>query len=192
MFIKDWKREIITIPNMLSLLRLMLIPVYSTIYLNARTFQGHLLAAIILALSCLTDMVDGQIARYFHMCTNLGRLLDPLADKLTQLALTICLSIKYPVMRGVLILFLMKEIFQATVTYVTYRRGKVLPGALIAGKICTAVLFLSFILLVLIPAFPPAAVLCISITDSIVLAYAFSAYYLAYFGKNSKLQDLEI
>lgn len=191
MFIKDWKREIITIPNMLSLLRLMLIPVYSMIYLNAREFHDHLLAAIILALSCLTDMADGQIARHFHMCTNLGRLLDPLADKLTQLALTVCLSVKYPIMRGVLILFLMKEIFQATVTYLTYRKGKVLPGALIAGKICTAVLFLSFILLVLIPALPSTTVLWLSITDSIVLTYAFTAYYLAYFGKYNKLQDLE-
>ena len=57
--IKDWKKEIFTIPNLLSMFRLVLIPVYVIIYLNADTKEDYLLAAVILAVSCLTDLADG-------------------------------------------------------------------------------------------------------------------------------------
>ena len=107
MFIKDWKKDVFTIPNMLSLFRLSLIPVYVSIYLNARTDRDYLLAGSILAVSCLTDLVDGYIARKFNQISNLGKLLDPFADKLTQLTLVICLSIRYPVLKSVLFMFLL-------------------------------------------------------------------------------------
>lgn len=191
MFIKDWKKDIFTIPNMLSLFRLILIPVYTVIYLNAHESNEYFLAAAILAVSCLTDMIDGQIARHFNMISTVGKVLDPLADKLTQLALTICLSVKYPALRGVLILFVIKELFQATVTFVMFRRGKVLPGALMAGKVCTTILFVSFILLVLMPNLNLQIVNSIAIIDAVFLAYAFISYAFAFFGRNTKLQDFE-
>ena len=82
--IRDWKKEICTIPNMLSIFRLVLIPVYIYIYLNATESYHYSIAAGILAISCLTDMIDGKIARKFNMISELGKVLDPLADKLTQ------------------------------------------------------------------------------------------------------------
>lgn len=191
MFIKDWKREVFTIPNMLSLFRLLLIPVYSVIYLNARDSKDFFLAASILAISCLTDLIDGKIARHFDMISNVGKVLDPLADKLTQLSLTVCLSVRYPVLRGVLILFVIKELFQVTAFYVMFRRGKVLPGALLAGKICTTVLFVSFIILILMPSLPLNIATAIAIIDAAFLANAFINYFLAFFGKNHKLQDFQ-
>ena len=191
MFIKDWKKELFTIPNILSLFRLLLIPVYIMIYLNANQDEEYFLAAAILAVSCLTDMIDGQIARHFNMISNVGKLLDPIADKMTQLALTICLSVKYPALRSVLLLFVIKEVFQASVTFMMFRRGKVLPGALFAGKICTTVLFISLILLVLLPNLNLQIVNTIAIIDTAFLSYSFISYALAFFGKNSKLQDFE-
>lgn len=191
MFIKDWKREVFTIPNMLSLFRLILIPVYTIIYLNARESSEYFLAAAILGVSCLTDLIDGKIARHFDMISNVGKVLDPLADKLTQLALTICLSVRYPVLRGVLILFVMKELFQVITVCIMFRKGKVLPGALFAGKVCTTVLFVSFILLILMPTMPEKIVTAIAILDAAFLANAFISYFLAFFGKNQKLQDFQ-
>ena len=191
MFINDWKREVFTIPNMLSLFRLLLIPVYTIIYLNAREFNEYFLAAAILGVSCLTDLIDGKIARHFDMISNIGKVLDPLADKLTQLALTVCLSVRYPVLRGVLILFVMKEQFQITTVNIMFRRGKVLPGALFAGKICTTILFVSFIILILIPTLSQNIVTAIAILDAAFLANAFISYFLAFFGKNQKLQDFQ-
>lgn len=191
MFIKDWKKEVFTIPNLLSLLRLVLIPVYVVLYLNATETREYFIAGTILAVSCLTDLVDGKIARHFNMISTLGKILDPLADKLTQLALTICLSIKYPIMRVVLALFLVKELFQTIAGLVFLRKGKMLPGALLAGKVCTTVFFISLILLVLMPNLNQTFVTVVAFTDLLFLSYSFITYIFAYFGKHTKVQDME-
>lgn len=191
MFINDWKKDVFTIPNILSMFRLLLIPVYIIIYLNADEPQEFFLAGSILAVSCLTDMVDGQIARHFNMISNFGKFLDPLADKMTQLALTVSLSVRYPLLRLVLVLFLTKELFQAIVALILYRRGKALPGAILPGKICTTVLFISFILMVLMPDMNNLFVHILVTLDAFFLSYAFISYIFAFFGKNSKVQDLD-
>lgn len=190
MRINNWKDEVFTIPNFLSFFRLILIPVYVILYLNAQTAAQYVLAASILALSCLTDMIDGQIARHFHMVSTLGKILDPIADKATQFTLTLCLSIKYPVLRFVLVLFILKEGFQGIVGLIHLRKGKMLPGALIAGKVCTAILFITLIILVLLPNLDPRIVNTIAWVDAAFLGFSFVHYFLAYFGRNKKIQDL--
>ena len=191
MYIKDWKKDLFTIPNLLSCFRIVLIPVYISIYLNAQGTRDYFLAGSILAVSCLTDMVDGQIARQFNMISNVGKVLDPVADKLTQLALTLSLSVKYPVLRFVLVLFLIKELFQTLAMIIMYYRGKVLPGAILPGKICTIVLFSSFIFMVLVPNLSIRIINWITVADTLVLTYSFISYILAYFGKNRKLIDAD-
>ena len=190
MFIKNWKKDILTIPNLLSLFRLLLIPVYASVYLTAKNNNQYILAAGILAASCLTDLIDGKIARKFHMVTTLGKVLDPLADKLTQLTLTICLSLKYPILYPVLALFIVKELFQLITGVLFLRRGKMLPGALMAGKVCTTVLFVSFIFLVLMPGISQETVKLIALVDAVFLSVSFASYVLAYFGKDRKVQDI--
>ena len=125
------------------------------------------------------------------MISNLGKVLDPIADKFTQLALTICLSVRYPVLRSVLVLFLVKEFYQGIVGLIHLRKGQMLPGALMAGKICTTVLFVSLTLLVLMPNLSEKIVTGIAIADTVCLIYSFIMYTLAYFGKNAKVQDIE-
>ena len=188
--IKDWKKELFTIPNLLSLFRLALIPVYVNIYLNATEIRHYHIAGGILAVSCLTDMVDGMIARHFNMISTVGKVLDPLADKVTQLAITVCLSVRYPQLRGVLVLFLAKELFQLIAALINLRRGKMLSGALMAGKICTTVLFVSLIAMVLFPELPIWVVDCIALVDSAFLCLAFVSYILAFFGKHAKVEDV--
>lgn len=190
-FMKNWKNELFNIPNMLSLFRLVLIPVYIYIYLNATEPSHYYVAGGILAVSCLTDMVDGKIARHFNMITTVGKVLDPLADKFTQLALTICLSMRYPVLRPVLVLFLVKEFFQLFAAIINLRKGKMLDGALMSGKICTTVLFISLIILVLFPELDARVVNSIAVTDAAFLTVTFIQYILAFFGKNAKVQDIE-
>ncbi len=191
MFIKDWKKEIFTIPNLLSLFRLVLIPLYVTIYLNAQEPGEYLLAGSILAVSCLTDAIDGKIARHFNMISTLGKILDPFADKVTQFTLIVCLSLRYPVLNPVLGLFFVKELFQLVVGFMNLRKGKMLPGALLAGKVCTTVLFVSLIALVLFPEMDELVVDGIALVDTIFLCISFVSYILAYFGRNKKVQDLE-
>lgn len=191
MFIKNWKRDFFTIPNILSLFRLALIPVYAAVYLNATENYQFVLAGIVLTISCLTDMIDGKIARKYSMITTLGKILDPLADKLTQLTLTICLSMKYPVLYPVLSLFVIKELFQLVLGVVFLRKGKMLSGALMAGKVCTTVLFISLIILVLIPDINDGAVTFIAVVDTIFLMISFISYSMAYLGKKVKVKDID-
>ena len=191
MFISNWKKEVFTIPNLLSLFRLGLIPVYVGIYLHADRPQEYVAAAVILAVSCFTDLIDGIIARRFHMVSLVGKILDPVADKLTQFTLTLCLSAKYPVLRPVLLLLAVKEGFQAVLGLIHLRRGRMLPGALAAGKVCTAALFLSLITLVLFPRLDTAVVDLIAVGDICFLSYAFICYILAYFGGSAQMQDLQ-
>jgi len=186
MFIKNWKKEIFTIPNLLSLFRLVLIPVYVVIYLNATQPREYITAGAILAASCMTDAVDGFIARKCNMVSTLGKILDPLADKVTQLTLTICLSLKYPVLLPVILLLLTKEIFQIIGAVILLRRGDPFPSSMLAGKVSTFVLFISLIALVLFPDVNPIIVDMIALVDSVCLIYAFFTYYHVFFGNTGK------
>lgn len=189
--IKNWKKELLTIPNALSLFRIVLIPVYVAIYLNARDGLDYFLAAAILAVSCLTDLIDGKIARHFNMITTVGKILDPLADKATQLTLIVCLSIKYPILIGLLVLFVIKESFQLIAGGINLRKGKMLKGALISGKICTTVLFVSLIFMVLLPEMPENAVIIIAIIDTIFMLISFAEYLITYRCREQKFQELD-
>lgn len=128
MIIKDWKREVFTIPNLLSMFRLVLIPVYIVIYLGASELWEYILAAMILSVSCLTDLIDGKIARHFNMISTVGIILDPIADKATQFSLMLCLAIRHPVLWILLGLFVIKELFQGVVGLVHLRRGQIFPA----------------------------------------------------------------
>ena len=195
MIFKNWKKEILTIPNMLSLFRLVLIPVYVTIYLNAKSDADYVLAAMILAVSCLTDLIDGKIARHFNMISNLGKLLDPVADKATQFTLMICLAIRYKMFQNnglwfMIGLFFIKEAFQLIAGGLRLRKGRMLKGAQMTGKICTTVLFISLILMVMIPNLSQKTINIFVLVDTIFLVIAFIDYIIVYFRKDSKFQDL--
>lgn len=186
MHMENFRKEILTIPNLLSIFRLVLIPVYISIYLNARDYRDYFLAAAILSVSCLTDLIDGKIARSFGMVTNLGKLLDPLADKLTQFALILCLSLRHRVLRYLIGLFLVKEVFQLIACAISLSKGMTMTGSLLPGKICTTVLFVSLIMLVMMPNIPENVVTIIAIINSLFLIFAFTRYSFAFFSKKAK------
>ena len=188
--IKDWKKEILTIPNLLSLFRLVLIPIYIVLYIHAEEAADYYLAGAILAVSCLTDLVDGKIARHFNMISNVGKILDPLADKATQFALIICLLVRYPVMSNLVILFVLKEGFQLIAGLLTLRKGRMLTGALMTGKISTTVLFVSLIVMVLFPNLSEDVIKTITIVDCVFLCISFVDYARTYFTNGPKIQDL--
>lgn len=194
MIIKNWKKEIFTIPNILSMFRLALIPLYISIYLNAEHSEdnmGYYLSAAILAVSCLTDLIDGQIARRCNMISTVGKVLDPFADKLTQFTLVLCLAIKYPILWSILALIVVKELFQMIAGIVNLKKRRMLKGAQFTGKMCTTVLFVSLIILVMMPDIPEQAVFWIALTDGIFLMIAFIDYIIVYVRKDSKFQSFD-
>ena len=189
--IQNWKKELGTIPNMLSMFRLVLIPVYIYIYLNATEDHHYWIAAAILAISCLTDMIDGKIARKFNMISQVGKVLDPVADKMTQFALMVCLSTQRKAIRVLLGLFVIKEFFQLMAMILNLRKGKALDGALMSGKVSTTVMFISLIILVMMPHLSSPIADGITMICSVFLLVAFVDYIRAYYGKNKKLHDMD-
>ena len=191
MLIKDWKKEILTIPNLLSLFRLLLIPVYMVIYLRAEALTDYYIAGAILAVSCLTDMIDGKIARHFNLSTKIGQVLDPIADKATQITLVVCLATRYPVLLYMIGVFIVKETYQLVAMLWLYKKGQMLTGALISGKICTTVLFLSLIAMVVFPNLTMDQVTIITIVDIVFMLIAFAEYLMVYIRRNSHIRNIE-
>ena len=135
--------KIFTIPNFLSLFRLCLIPGIAWLYIG----QGNsLLAGGLLILSGITDVADGYIARRFHMVSDLGKILDPIADKVTQAAVLVCLLTKFPLIALPLIFLLLKEFCMAVTAALVIRRTGIVPQALWHGKAATVLLYSTMIL----------------------------------------------
>ena len=145
------KKEIFSIPNLMGYFRILMIPVFCYLYIGK---QRYLAASAAVLLSSLTDLFDGKIARKFNMVTELGKLLDPVADKLTHGALALCLALRYPLMWALILLLIVKEGYMAVMGAVLLKKGKKLNGAMWFGKVCTAVLFAGLLVLFLFPHLP--------------------------------------
>ena len=103
------KNKNVNIPNALTILRIILIVPFVIYFMSGQISK----AVFVLVLSGLTDMLDGMIARNLNQFTELGQMLDPLSDKLTQAAVVICFAIKDPMLMPLLAIFLVKEISMA-------------------------------------------------------------------------------
>ena len=135
------KEHIFTIPNAMSAMRIVMLPFIVWLFVE----QKYVAAIVLIGVSCLTDIFDGKIARRFNMVSDVGKVLDPLADKLTQGVLCICLAIfHYPLMWGLVGLFVVKETIIVIVGWVLVQKADVVPGAKWYGKLNTVILFFSF------------------------------------------------
>lgn len=173
---KKRNTQIFTIPNALSVFRILLIPVFVVLYLRDQ-YTG---AAIVIALSGLTDLLDGKIARRFNQISELGKALDPVADKLTQAAMIICLMTRYAGLVYLFILFAVKELFMAIAGIVLLRKGKKLDGAMWFGKVSTAVFYVCMICLVAFPAMPLWLVNSMFVVTAAFLLLSFAMYLPQY------------
>ena len=184
---KNWK----TVPNLLSALRIVMVPIMAVLFA-----KGHLLWAVfVLALSGLSDFFDGKIARRFNQISDLGKILDPLADKLTQITVAVMLFVFFrsaegsPEMRAfswVFLLFVGKEAFMVLFSILMLILG-LRPGAAeIWGKVATFAFYLVMLFIIAfgpeIGAFhtfwtAPALLLQILVIVSVVLCFiALSSY----------------
>lgn len=144
---EDW----FTTPNILSYIRILMIPMYVYLYINAANSRDYYGVAAVLVISGITDALDGIIARKTGQITNLGKVIDPLADKLTQIAVITAMLIKRPYILPLLLLFLFKEIYLLVNNLILIRKGIVMDGAMWFGKIATATFYLCMFLLVIFP-----------------------------------------
>ncbi len=151
---KITKKDIFSIPNCLSFFRLLLLPVICVLYIRADSIRDYYIAAAVVVISSLTDLLDGKIARKFNMITELGILLDPLADKLTHIVIAWCLVLRYPNMKYLVLVLMLKEAYMLIMGIVHYRHGTKLKGAKLFGKACTTTLFIALALFIFFPGLP--------------------------------------
>ena len=137
-----FRGEIFTIPNLLSFLRLVMIPWFVWEYLDQENSIG---TALILLLSGFTDTIDGWIARRFNMVSNLGKALDPVADKLTQIAIIACLVVRYPHMWAVLGVLVIKELFTLITSLLSIHKTNEVLSSDWHGKLTTATLYATIV-----------------------------------------------
>ena len=137
-----WKWNI---PNVLSLLRILLVPVFLVLYLSGldRWAFG------VLVLSGLSDMMDGFIARHFNQITDCGKLLDPISDKLTQVAVVIALATRYRELLPLAALCFVKETCQGIGGFIMLKRQTAVQGAEWFGKLSTVVFYTAMSVMVL-------------------------------------------
>lgn len=145
------KKDLWGIPNILCYIRFLLIPVFVVSYIRADEPKQYIQAAAVVFLSGLTDFLDGFIARRFDMVTELGKIIDPLADKLTQASLIFVLAVKVKWMFLLLILFVIMQLFLLVAGLVMLKKGTKLSGAKWFGKVSTTVFYATMLLLVAIP-----------------------------------------
>lgn len=151
------RKEIFSIPNILGYFRILLIPFIVYSYMVAETIRDYSLTAALVGVSSITDMFDGLIARKFNMVTELGKLIDPVADKLTQAALILCFALRSNHMRYLLALYVIKESFMLIAGLVVLRHnGRKLNGAKWFGKVSTALVYGVMFLFFLRPIFFPS------------------------------------
>ncbi len=176
------------VPNLLSLFRLALVPVFAVVFFqggpNARYF-----AAGVYALAFFTDILDGWIARRFDQVTRLGRILDPLADKLMTFTVIICITVADIIPLWAVIIFFLKEL--AMCLGALSMLGKiddVIPSNWL-GKASTGVFFVVCAALVLFPAIPKVwATVMISAALALTVAAFFNYLwqYLAITGRKKR------
>ncbi len=134
----DEKNQIWTIPNILTFFRIALVPL---IFIAYFVYENHIMLGAVIILSGLSDVVDGFIARKFNMISDIGKVIDPFADKLTQVALIVCLATAHQIMFAVMVVFIFFEILKATFGFVSIKKtGKVISAKWF-GKLTTVYLY---------------------------------------------------
>ena len=170
-------RQFFNIPNLLSYLRLALIPLIIWLYCHEDAYSA---AAWVMAVSAATDVVDGWIARHFNMITDWGKIIDPIADKLTQIAICFCLAWRFAPVRFMLGFLIAKELYMGIIGIIFIHKTDTVEGSVWYGKATTVVFFFAALGLILFPEMPPLAVILLVGIECGFILFSMIAYTRRY------------
>jgi len=159
---------------MLSMLRLALLPFVLYYYLKGEVK----VAGLLLILSALTDVADGFFARRLNQITNLGKMLDPIADKLTQIFVAAGLCLTYTALIPLTLVLAIKELLMGWMGLTLLKRGKQPFSARWWGKVATATFYVAVIAIMMFGhTFSRGSIWAISLTVALLLAHSLFRYY---------------
>lgn len=188
--VKPTLKEAFNIPNILCYIRILLIPFFSYFLLTGSDEKPihYYIAAGLILLSGLTDMLDGWIARHFNMITEFGKVIDPVADKLTQFMIAVCLAIKVKYIFILVAIVFIKEICMGICCLILLKRNKKLDGAMWFGKVATFVFYASMFLIIAFPTMDQWIVALLITIVSVFVLFSFGRYLPVFYrmGKKEK------
>lgn len=183
-------KEAFNIPNVLCYFRILLVPIFCYFFITASSEEPYkyYITALLILLSGLTDFFDGFIARRFHMTTDLGKAIDPIADKLTQFSLAVCLAIKVPYVLTLVLIVFFKELFMGICCLILLRQNKKLDGAKWFGKVSTFVYYVVMFLIIVIPSLSQIWIVVLVSIASAFMLLSFAMYIPVFYkmGKKNK------
>lgn len=177
---QKWGKDCLKIPNLLGYFRIILAFVFAWLYIHAESNRDYYIAALFIALSGLTDCSDGYIARKYNMVTELGKILDPIADKITQGVLVLCLIKKYFLMIPLFALFLIKECYMAVAGMLILKKSNRNEGAKWYGKVSTIIMYIVMFILVIFPNISTDLAEILIMVSAAVMLMAFVMYFRLY------------
>ncbi|WFR54846.1 CDP-diacylglycerol--glycerol-3-phosphate 3-phosphatidyltransferase [Anaerocolumna sp. AGMB13025] len=136
------------LPNKITIARVFMIPVFLCIYLIPGIPYGNYIAAAVFIIACLTDALDGHLARKYHLITNFGKFMDPLADKLLVSAALICFVELKLVPAWIIIVIISREFIISGFRLVASDNGVVIAASNIAKFKTSAQMIMSILLIV--------------------------------------------
>jgi len=170
------KNSALNVPNTLSLIRVLLVPVFVATLLFMRDIPvwGAVVPAVVYILTGLTDMLDGKIARKYNLITDFGKFIDPLADKFMVLSSMIAILV-WMILRGdttlalifvwVVLIILLRELGVTSLRLVVAGKSGIVVAASMLGKIKTVSQMVGTVVLIVEPVF----------CDNHILSYVFMA-----------------
>lgn len=137
-------KDLMTIPNAISFVRILLITPFVAFFIAGKYItMNYIPAVVILAISGISDFLDGMIARKFHQESELGKVLDPLADKLTLIAVGVCLIFIEPYVLPLMIIMVLKDILMIIGGTIIINKGVIPPKSSWYGKVSTFMFYIS-------------------------------------------------
>jgi CDP-diacylglycerol--glycerol-3-phosphate 3-phosphatidyltransferase len=178
------------LPNMLSILRLCMVPLYVIVYFSGMK-NAHLWAVLVYALATFTDFLDESLARKHNCISNLGKVLDPLGDKMLTTAVLVCLLIDHIIPGWIVLIVVAKEALMGIGGLVIHRKAKVeIPPSNYIGKTATVLFFVTCAILMLFRVEHSLAVALVSLAVAVSIA-AFISYLCRFIRimKQSKIKE---
>ncbi len=173
-------KEYFTIPNLMGYFRILLVPVFLWLFVKSEYTPGYnvyyWLMLVTIGVSGLTDFFDGRVARKFNQVTDWGKMLDPIADKITIGAIIVALAIKYPIVLAMVALYIVKEGYMSIVGMILLKKGQKIEGAMWYGKVCTFATYVIIIALLVFKEMPQMWVDILVFVNMAIMLFTFIMY----------------
>lgn len=159
-------RDLVTVPNLITYVRFLLVPPFVYFFLK----ENYIMAGIMIGLSGLSDCFDGFFARKLNQVTSLGKILDPIADKVTLIAVAVCMLVYMPSILPIMLVLVVKEFLMLLGGFVLLIKKISPPPANIFGKVATLVFYFTICIIIFLKAVFQIEIMSLIVIGSVIVA----------------------